>query len=45
MKLLAILAREGAVGTWLNELITVFSLCASRSLKDMSNQVKEDLLI
>lgn len=45
MKLLAILAREGAIGSQLNELITVSSLFASRSLKDVSNQVKEDLLL
>lgn len=45
MKLLAILAREGAVGTQLNELMTPSSLFASRSLKDRSNQVKEDPLI
>lgn len=44
MKLLAILAREGAVGIQLNILVTTSSL-SGRSLKDISNQVNEDLLI
>ena len=44
MKLLAILAREGAVGIQLNVLVTTSSL-SGRSLKDISNQVNKDLLI
>ena len=45
MKLLAILAREVAVGIQLNILVTTFSLFSGRSLKDISSQVNEDLLI
>ena len=45
MKLLAILAREVAVGIQLNILVTTSSLFSGRSLKDISNQVNEDLLI
>lgn len=45
MKLLAILAREGAVSIQLNDLVTISFLFSSSSLKDISNQVNEDLLI
>ena len=44
MKLLAILARGGATGIQLNVLVTTSSLLSGRSLKDISNQVNEDLL-
>lgn len=45
MKLFAILAREGAAGIQLNDLVTMSSLFSSEVLKDIFSQVNEDLLI